>query len=775
MFSPRVKRLVVLVLALVVCLAMLLLTQRRRADRLSKARPPTDVISPELLSQFTGIESREKQLDDTVWATERQAETFGASFDSLWDSFNSASNRFDVLASFPIGELIVGAYSAPETLVHGIEVRRASGNRQPWRQPEWRAFLKEAEQNGWQLDDIEFRQRSFTPASVALPAQSRISFRADVRTTNGLDRATLEGDLMIDWQDTAPGTEPSVRRLDATHVTVRSRRGSAPLVPILTEVIEPPDKWLFIDPLIVYDLDGDGFSEILLPGKNLLYRRKLDGGYQAHELCKYSPGKLLSAIVADFDGDGFPDLLCVKPEGLILYHGSSHGTFDEPGRPVWTANPPLKYAQVLTCGDVDHDGDLDVFLGQYKTPFFHGQMPSPFYDANDGDPAYLLLNDGKGVFTDATERAGLARKRYRRSYSGSLARLDGDTNMDLVVVSDFAGLDLYRNDGQGHFADVTRQWVPDSLALGMGHALADFNSDGLLDLFVIGMDSPTVDRLDHLGLRRPGVSEDPTIRSRLACGNRLLRGRAGGGFEQVASSDAVSHSGWSWGCSAFDFDNDGFPDLYIANGHESRATVREYEPEFWLHDIYVANSQTNRAADLYFQSKFTRTRARGWSYGGNEKNRLYLNRGQGSFLEAGYLLGGALEQDCRDVVSDDLDGDGRMDLLVTTFEVWPRPRQTLRVYRNTLADSGHWIGFRFHEEAGACPPVGVSVTIGYGKRMATAQITTGDSYRSQSPNTIHFGLADATQADWVEISWPDGHRRRLQNTPADRYYNIGRN
>ena len=178
MLSPRVKRLAVLVLALLVCLVMLLVTQKHRADRLNKVKPFADLISPELLSQFTAIESREKELDDTAWATERQAETFGASFDSLWDSFNSASNRFDVLASFPIGELIVGDYFAPETLVHGIEVRRASGNRQPWRQPEWRAFLKEAEQNGWQLDDIEFRQRNFTPASVALPAQSRISFRA---------------------------------------------------------------------------------------------------------------------------------------------------------------------------------------------------------------------------------------------------------------------------------------------------------------------------------------------------------------------------------------------------------------------------------------------------------------------------------------------------------------------------------------------------------------------------------------------------------------------
>jgi hypothetical protein len=100
--------------------------------------------------------------------------------------------------------------------------------------------------------------------------------------------------------------------------------------------------------------------------------------------------------------------------------------------------------------------------------------------------------------------AGLAAKRGRRTYTASLADLDADGCLDLAVVSDFAGLDLYRNDGRGHFTDVTDAWVSDPKAFGMAHALADFNADARLDLLMIGMNSPTVDRLEHLGLRRPG-------------------------------------------------------------------------------------------------------------------------------------------------------------------------------------------------------------------------------------------------------------------------------
>ena len=769
MFEARIKRLLLLLVVLFVCLAMFLVQRQHRA-LVSRKPPPSAVISPELFAQFTAIENQEQRMDETVWATERRAEQRGALFDALWDALNRATNKFDLLASFPIGELVVSKYNAPTNLVHGIQLWDPAPAKLTWLQDEWQRFLDDKHRQGWQLGHVEFRHRSFMLVTNGQPEQSRFSFRADLQNEQFRQAATLEGELQVEWVSQTPDSQPVIKRLDASRISVRARTGEAPFQPIFTQAIEPPGNWIFIDPLILYDLDRDGLSEIILAGKNLVYHRQRDGNYEARPLCQYDPGKLLSALIADFDGDGLADLLCAKAEGLLLFKGSPQGTFDQAPRLVWPANPPLKYAQVLTCGDIDRDGDLDVFLAQYKTPYIKGQMPSPYYDANDGEPSHLLLNDGQGNFSEATESCGLGQKRWRRSYSGSFVRMDRDDALDLLVVSDFAGLDFYHNEGHGHFSEVTRERFPDWMAFGMAHTFADFNADGRLDLLMVGMESPTVERLDRLGLYRPGVNEDRTSRTRLTYGNRLFLAGGDHKFEQTSLNDSVSHSGWSWGCCAADFDNDGFPDLYIANGHETRQTVRDYEPEYWLHDIYVGASTNNRAAELYFQSKFTRTRGRGESYGGNEINRLYLNLEAKSFLEAGSLFGVGLEQDCRNVVADDLDGDGRVDLLVSTFEVWPAPKQTLRVYRNSFSKVGRWIGFRFEEQGRGKSPVGTMVTIRYGEHAATRQIVTGDSYRCQSANTLHFGLGNADQIEDAEVLWPNGLTTHLTKPALNQYH-----
>jgi len=127
------------------------------------------------------------------------------------------------------------------------------------------------------------------------------------------------------------------------------------------------------------------------------------------------------------------------------------------------------------------------------------------------------LNDWHGNFTD-TANGGFEAKRWRRIYSASFVDLNADDDLDLLVVSDFAGVDLYRNNGHGHFTDVTREWIIEPHAFGMSHTLADFNADGRLDFLMIGMTSPTVDRLEHLGLTRPGATEELDMRSRMTFG-----------------------------------------------------------------------------------------------------------------------------------------------------------------------------------------------------------------------------------------------------------------
>ena len=746
---------------------------RRSAQTGSTSQAIVGNVRPDLAGQLAQIEAQEETVNKTIWAKEILAEECGRVFERGWDRINAATtNKLAVMADFAVGELVLGSWKSPLDLSHGIVLRNSTGPSAVLTQDQWRSWLTAMTQSGWQLAQMEIRHQRFATDAEGRPQESQFYFSAHLSNAVVAERAILEGDLIVTWGAPTADESVIVTRIDARRVVVKTRRGAPPFQLILKEQLGPANQSFSTEPLMVYDLDGDGLSEIILPAKNLVYHRQGDGNYRGERLCRHPTRPFLSGLVADFDGDGRADLLCATREGLVLFRGNGGATFDDEGQTVWRAEPNLVNPMVITCGDVDGDGDLDVFLGQYKLPYQEGQMPTPYYDANDGDPAYLLLNEGQGHFKDATARVGLGSKRHRRSLSGSLADLNGDGHLDLVVVSDFSGTDVYRGDGHGHFTEVTREWFPDLHGFGMGHVLSDFNADGRLDLFVTGMPSPTADRLEQLGLWRTESAENRNMRASMTYGNRLYFGTGEGRFDRTPANSSIARSGWSWGCSALDFDNDGFPDLYIGNGMETRGSVEDYDPEFWLHDIYVADSRNNPNTDLYFKGKLTRLRSRGVSYGGHEKNRFYLNQGGSSFIEVAYLLGVALESDSRSVVSADLDGDGRMDLLVTSYEPGPDSKRTLRIYRNTLEDGGHWIGFHFREESGEPSPVGVEVMVRAGGRSAVHQLVTGDSHHSQHPNTLHFGLGALDQVDSVSIRNPHGEMHTLQSPAVNCYHTI---
>jgi len=704
-------------------------------------------------------------------------------FERWWDALNAAPDKSAVLAGLPMGELTVPEWGAPEQPGHGIEVRKPSGRGSTCSSNQWQQVLAEARQAGWQLAQTEFRHNQFEVDAQGQPRQSVFQFTANLDNPRSNERASLNGDLRVDWAAERPAEGGRhVQRIDARGLTLQTRRGDPPFRRVLHESVAPPTGSFFIDPLILRDLDGDGLPEIVLAAKNLVFRRRADGSYAPAPLCRQDPGLICAAVIADFDRDGAADFLCARFEGLDLYRGSTQGTFDEPSQPAWRIESHLKYGQVLTCGDVDHDGDLDVWLGQYKGPYTRGQMPTPYYDANDGDPAYLLLNDGRGQFRDATEAAGLGAKRWRRAYSGSFVDLDEDGDLDLLAVSDFAGVDLYANDGRGRFRDVTSAWLAESRGFGMAHTLGDFNRDGRLDFLVTGMHCPAALRIHHLGLTRPERPDYAAMIPRMTAGSRLYLGAVGspGGAAEAGSrfrcgsemNAPIAHSGWSWGCSTFDFDNDGFADVAIATGHDSRESVRDYEPEFWRHDIYVGTSKDDVVRQAYFGSKSARTRGRGMSYGGYEKNRLFWNQGGRAFLEIGHSMGVALEQDSRNVVTDDLDGDGRPDLVVTTFESWPEVKQTVQAYLNTLPEAGQWIGVRFRESAGGPSPVGARVTLRQPGGTQVRYLVTGDSHRAQHDTVAHFGLGSAAEVEAIEVRWPDGQVTTLPHPRAGQYHTV---
>lgn len=740
---------------------------------------PAGRLSPEQARDLAALEAREQSMAATVWAPELLAQRAGRTFEALWDSLNRAglTNRLEIAATLPASAIVTPRWHDPEALPHGIHQSFPDPARAPGATLDaegWRSLVKNAAGAGWQLLQLEFRHLKFDPPRDDRPGRSEFFFTAHLVRPSDPGRATLEGPLRIEWETPPAGETPiPARRIDASDVRLAVRTGPAPFPTLLEDPIESPRDTSLIDPLLVYDLDGDDFPEILLAGRNLVYRRQPDGAYRAEALCRRPSGPLVTAVVGDFDGDAIPDLLAMKWEALVLFRGSAGGRFPEPARPAWPADREVRYVMGLTAGDLDADGDLDVLLVQYKVPYENGSMPTPFHDALDGYPARLLINDGHGRFTDATDPSGLLPKSRRRSYGASWVDLDRDSRLDLVVISDFAGIDVYRGDGRGHFADLTDRWIPERRAFGMAHAFSDFNRDGRLDVLMMGMTSATASRLDHLRLQRPDATDDPSMRARMTHGSRLYLAREPEGFVEGPLSQTLAASGWSWGCSAWDADNDSFPDVYVANGLESRETVRDYEGEYWLHDLYVGGSEEQPTPYLYFMTKFNRTRGRGQSYGGYDKNRFYWNRQGAAFLEVGHLFGLAWEADSRNVVATDLDLDGRPDLLITSYEIWPKSRQVLRLFRNSLVDQGHWIGFHLRSVPGAPPQAGARIEIVADDHTAVRTIVNGDSYRSQHPATVHFGLGQSKRVLEARIRWPGGRQLVLSQPAINRYHPVG--
>ena len=471
------------------------------------------------------------------------------------------------------------------------------------------------------------------------------------------------------------------------------------------------------------------------------------------------PARVKAIVRADLDGDGTTEVVVADASGVQVRGRDGW-------RQAWVAPAKLRHPQSITAGDIDGDGDLDLWVTQYRLPFVNGQFPTPYYDANDGFPSYLLRNDGT-QWLDITEVSGLAPKRYRRTYSASWLDLDGDGDLDLVNVSDFAGLDFYRNDGRGHFTDMTSGLGLTRHAFGMAHVVWDANHDALPDLLMVGMDSPVASQLEALGLGRPEFPGHTVHRGAMTYGNRLFVGSRSRGMELSPLSEDLRRAGWAWGAAVLDWNNDGRDDIHLVNGHETFESRSEFERQFWQHDIYVGGSTPDPAAQLYFMQANERRRAARQSYGGWQANRLFTQTVRDSFVENAWILGVAVTEDCRNVVAGDFDEDGRMDLALTTYEQWPVTRQRLLIFRNRSVNDGHWIGYRLNAPA---PGSHLEVTTREGIRRHWW--VNGDGYRSQSDTEAHFGLgqgAEVLKAEWVRLG---GARQELPRT-LDRWHRIG--
>ena len=730
------------------------------------------LVDEQVMQQVAVIEARHLQWDATVWADEMTAREYGEVAIRIWDNLRAGADPFQLLADMPFREMQLGQAQPEEEWESGIRRVRLAKGGPTWSAAQFSQALDSWKAADWQLEQSEWRHRRFDPHAAGGPMSV---FWVSLHLVNNTSakRGILRGDITVQWQPTelTPETLAQPDRIDLSRLEWLERAGAPAFKPAKRQDITPNDGNIFIDPLILYDFNGDGRVEVILGCKNRIYRNLGEGRFKAETLCPKFSETVFNVTLEDLSGDGVVDVVSCGNDGIYLIEGQPDGIFDGEARFAWKAPKKVLDPMVMTTGDIDGDGDVDLWLSQYKLPYIKGQMPTPIYDANDGFPGYLLLNDGTGRLTDSTAEAGLAAKRHRRSYSASFADIDDDRDLDLVVVSDFAGVDIYLNDSTGKFTEATDRLVGNRYGFGMAHTFADYDADGRMDFLMIGMNSWAVERLLSMKLAPPTHRHYTERLADLTFGNRLYFG-AGAKFEQRPMGDRVANTGWSWGATSFDADNDGDTDLFIANGHKSRESVKDYERQFWCHDIYHGTSESNPAMEVYINGRSSRLYGAGHSYGGYEKNRLLLNRENMSLEDVAFLMNASHEIDSRNVTSGDIDGDGRLDLIFTHFSVWPEPvTQGLMVALNLWPGDNRWVGFRLARSVG-CPSLnGTKVRLRAGGRDQLRVIVNGDSYRSQHAPIAHFGLGQAA-VEFVEIQWPNGQTTRIEEPSPGLYHAV---
>jgi hypothetical protein len=715
--------------------------------------------------------AQRQQLDQLLWAPELLAQKYESRFVKLWDQLLKSADKLEVLVAFPFRTLILGKHEQSRALELQIAQYRFGPGGKVLSPESWRVFVQDLKDNGYALVHSEWHHSRFEPAAGEQPARSEVSMVLHIARQQPAHRVIVRGVFDVTWAkqfDAVGEPVPDVIKVSQMEILEREQPEAFREVFRVSGTDEEP----LVHPILVYDLNGDGLSEIIVGGQNLVVWNRGGGQFEVEPLLPKKRALYDGAVLADFTGDGNVDLVAVDADGYpLLFEGNAEGRF--PRAPLKIADTHFSLPKTFTAGDIDGDGDLDLFIANYKYAYRQGQMPTPYYDANDGYPAYLLRNDGQGNFTDVTEAAGVAAKRFRRTYSSSIVDLDDDLDQDLIVVSDYAGFDVYLNDGKGKFVDVSDTFGMDRHFFGMGHTFADYNLDGKLDFYVIGMSSTTARRLENMGVGRDDKPIHTRMRAAMGYGNRMFLGDAEN-FKRLPFNDQVARTGWSWGASSFDFDNDGDKDIFVANGHYSGKSTQDYCTTFWRHDIYEEGSVANPAKDYVYQVQSTDLRHADISWNGYEHKVLFMNRAGSEFVNIAFLMGAAFEYDGRAVVSDDLDADGRVDLLVTEFQTdgLDRNRYTLHVYQNKLDQAGNWIGIRLRDRPNGYSPVGATIRVKAANGEQVTKIVTGDSFSAQHAATAHFGLGAADAVESIEVRWANGEITRLERPDTNSYHDI---
>jgi hypothetical protein len=525
------------------------------------------------------------------------------------------------------------------------------------------------------------------------------------------------------------------------------------------------------------DYDNDGFYDLFIPDgvSSRLLRNRGDGTFEdvTERAGLGGLDGVSAAVFADYDNDGWKDLFVSRTfRPNQLFHNNGDGTFTDV-----TARSGLGEdccTTVASWGDYDNDGWLDLYVGRYLDP--RARIPTTFY-ARNGEPNRLYHNNGDGTFTDVTEQAGVGDTGL--CLGSAWGDYDGDGHPDLFVVNDFGRSTLYHNNGDGTFEDVTVAAGALAYGAGMSASFADYDNDGLLDLYTADIRSehawfaapPTVGRymanswkqgvwrtdmpLYWQIFRQSGFHFVDVFRE-MASGNHLLRNRGDGTFEDVSVRAGANPVGWFWGSVFADFDNDGWLDLYSANGWVYGERGTELELEF-LNNV-VAHQDDYKSGMFFDPRSFGERSWHGW-----ERNRHLRNNGDGTFREIGRGAGTDLLTNSRGVAVADFWNRGALDLAVAANG----GRHAL--LRNEVGVRRHWLqveltGVRTNRDA-----VGARVEVVAGGVRQLREVSAGDGYASQSTLRLHFGLGEAAVVEEMTVRWPaSGLVERFEDVVGDR-------
>ncbi|MCR4411527.1 MAG: CRTAC1 family protein [Thermoguttaceae bacterium] len=501
-------------------------------------------------------------------------------------------------------------------------------------------------------------------------------------------------------------------------------------------VIEPMSAGL-----ATFDYDGDGLVDLYfvngapLPGmqvdrppKNRLYRNL--GAWKFRDVTDAAgvgdTGYGLAVAIGDYDNDGRPDIYLSNYGANVLYRNNGDGTFTDvtPRAGVATGNDipaEKKVGAGVSFLDIDADGNLDIYCANYmrfapsdnKVPVVDG---IPRYSGpKDFDPEHDMLfrNNGDGTFTDISAPAGIAS--YRGTGMGIVCLdFDDDRDTDIVVMNDLRRNFLFENDGKGKFKELALgagvAFNVDGMERGsMGIDAADFDNDGRIDLYQtsFGKELPTLYR--NTG---DGMFDDVT----------RSRGAGAGLYQHV-----------KWGLGFADFDNDGFRDLYVANGH--------------LDDnVHLFDDSTS-----YYV-----------------RNTVLRNTG-GRFTNVSDVCGDGTrpELSSRGVALDDLDNDGRIDIVVLNSR-----RESTLVRNVSPQGATHWLQVRLQGTRSNRDGVGARVDVVAGDLRLVDEVHSGRGYQSHFGSRLHFGLGGRNRVDRVTVRWIGGGVDVVENIEADQLITI---